>query len=420
MKRNDFEDQLRDIMAGYQEPLPKDSWSGIRQRLDAPKRRARFVSLLRKAAATFLLLLTGGTAYWLWMAREATPVQPPTACQTTPIQTSSAHQQESPSDLYSHTSLPEESEGASQDRADGMASAASPVRASHHIARQPVSPTMLQPDSSLVCRTDSPFVPSSSEEERNEVQHTLPASSVQSPTPIRPASPVRLHSSDIQHSASNISLSLSASNLMASASTSSPFVMSTSYMSSASYGDYMASVTKGSSTQMYLNNYDDEARHHQPFTVGLNTRYALTPRLGVQSGLTYTTTASDFIHHLNNQQTQDHQRLHYLGIPLRLDYQLLRLKPLSLYGVAGGEADLCVGAVITTDGVRYHVERDRMQFSAEAALGVQYDFMPRMGVYFEPGLRYYFDNGSSTQNIFKEKPFSFSLQLGLRLNVGKE
>lgn len=408
MKRNDFEDQLRDIMAGYQEPLPEDLWSGIRQRLDAPKRRVRFIPLLRKAAAAFLLLVIGGTAYWLWTARETAPMQLPSARQT-----------ESPSDLYSHTSSSEESEGISHDRADEMASAASPVRTPRRLAQQPVLTTMLQYDSSLVCRTDSPFIPSSPEEERNEVQHTLPNSSVQPPTPSRPASPVQLHPSNIQHSTSNISLSLSASNLMASASSSSPFVMSTSYMSSASYDASMAYASRGSSTKMYLYNYDDEVHHHQPFTFGLNVRYALKPRLGIQTGLTYTTTSSDFIHHLNDKQTQDHQRLHYLGIPLRLDYQLLRLKPLSLYGVAGGEADLCVGAVVTTNGVRHHVKHDRMQFSAEAALGAQYDVMPRLGVYVEPGLRYYFDNGSTTQNIFKEKPFNFSLQLGLRLNVGK-
>ena len=52
-----------------------------------------------------------------------------------------------------------------------------------------------------------------------------------------------------------------------------------------------------------------------------------------------------------------------------------------------------------------------------AAAGAQYDVIPQLGVYVEPGVRYYIDNGSRIENYYKDKPVSFSLQLGLRLNI---
>jgi hypothetical protein len=58
-----------------------------------------------------------------------------------------------------------------------------------------------------------------------------------------------------------------------------------------------------------------------------------------------------------------------------------------------------------------------MQWSLNGSLGVQYDVIPLLGLYAEPGLSWYPDNGSRLQNYFKDKPLTFSLQLGLRLNL---
>lgn len=52
-------------------------------------------------------------------------------------------------------------------------------------------------------------------------------------------------------------------------------------------------------------------------------------------------------------------------------------------------------------------------------LGIQYDVLPQLGLYAEPGVKYYFDNGSPLINIFKDKPLNLNLQVGLRLNITK-
>ena len=63
------------------------------------------------------------------------------------------------------------------------------------------------------------------------------------------------------------------------------------------------------------------------------------------------------------------------------------------------------------------MDRDDVQWSVNAAAGAQYDVIPQLGVYVEPGVKYYIDNGSAIENYFKDKPVSFSLQVGLRLNI---
>ncbi|MFR5269626.1 MAG: hypothetical protein ACLTGI_01375 [Hoylesella buccalis] len=40
-----------------------------------------------------------------------------------------------------------------------------------------------------------------------------------------------------------------------------------------------------------------------------------------------------------------------------------------------------------------------------------------LGLIFEPGVKYYIDNKSETQNFFKDKPLNVHLQVGLRWNI---
>ena len=48
---------------------------------------------------------------------------------------------------------------------------------------------------------------------------------------------------------------------------------------------------------------------------------------------------------------------------------------------------------------------------------MQLNIVKQLGVYVEPGVKYYFDNGSMVQNVFKDHPCNFSLQVGLRFNM---
>ena len=163
----------------------------------------------------------------------------------------------------------------------------------------------------------------------------------------------------------------------------------------------------------------EETKHHQPISVGMQVGFHLLPKLKLSTGLVYTKVSSDFISGVSDTRTVSTQDLHYIGIPLNLSYSVWEYKGLHTYVTAGGEGAVNIKNHAETDGEVTESKRDKMQWSTNASVGIQYDFIPQLGVYVEPGMKYYFDNGSQIENIFKDKKLNFNIQFGLRFNVGK-
>lgn len=163
----------------------------------------------------------------------------------------------------------------------------------------------------------------------------------------------------------------------------------------------------------------EETKHHQPISVGMQVGFHLLPKMKLSTGLVYTKVSSDFISGVSDTRTVSTQDLHYIGIPLNLSYSVWEYKGLHTYVTAGGEGAVNVKNHTETDGEVKESKRDKMQWSTNASVGIQYDFIPQLGVYVEPGMKYYFDNGSQIENIFKDKKLNFNIQFGLRFNVGK-
>ena len=161
-----------------------------------------------------------------------------------------------------------------------------------------------------------------------------------------------------------------------------------------------------------------KAEHHAPVSVGMQLAFGIAPRLSLSTGVVYTRTSSDFYPYAPNSDYQVHQVLHYVGIPVGLNYELWRSGGFHAYVMAGAEAAYNVKNDTDEDGTKKQdAKRDKVQFSGKASLGAQYDISPSVGLYIEPGAKYYFDNGSDIENTFKDKKLNFNLQFGLRFNL---
>ena len=160
------------------------------------------------------------------------------------------------------------------------------------------------------------------------------------------------------------------------------------------------------------------AKHHAPVSVGLQVAFGIAPRLSLSTGLVYTRTSSDFYPYAPSSSYNVHQVLHYVGIPVGLNYEFWQSGGFHAYVMAGAEANYNVKNDTEEEGVKKeNAKRDRVQFSGKASLGAQYDITPKVGLYIEPGAKYYFDNGSHVENTFKDKKLNFNLQFGLRFNL---
>mgnify|MGYP000914370857 FL=1 len=165
-------------------------------------------------------------------------------------------------------------------------------------------------------------------------------------------------------------------------------------------------------------NQQVKAKHHAPVSVGLQVAFGIAPRLSLSTGLVYTRTSSDFYPYAPSSNYNVHQVLHYVGIPVGLNYEFWQSGGFHAYVMAGAEADYNVKNDTEEEGVKKeNAKRDRVQFSGKASLGAQYDITPKVGLYIEPGAKYYFDNGSHVENTFKDKKLNFNLQFGLRFNL---
>ena len=167
---------------------------------------------------------------------------------------------------------------------------------------------------------------------------------------------------------------------------------------------------------VYLVGYEERQSHDLPISFGLTFSYPLTDRLSIGTGIVYTKLNSEFLNIIQDRQIRRQQTLHYVGIPLNVQFNLWRWQRLNVYLSGGGQADWNVKVKANIDGIDQKMSKDRMQWSIGGGLGVQYNILPQFGLYAEPGIRHYFDNGSHISNFFKDKPTDFHLELGLRFN----
>ena len=171
-----------------------------------------------------------------------------------------------------------------------------------------------------------------------------------------------------------------------------------------------------------------EYEHHLPIRIGLSVAYALTDRLSISSGLTYTRLSSDIKDASRESKYIGEQRLHYVGIPVNVSYKVASSRWISLYGTAGVLAEKCVSGTTDEGDVEnntmkytntHDISSKPLQMSVNAGVGIQFDFIDNVGIYAEPGLSYYFDDGSALQTIYKEKPLNFNLNVGVRFKLEK-
>ena len=169
-----------------------------------------------------------------------------------------------------------------------------------------------------------------------------------------------------------------------------------------------------------------EYKHHLPVRIGLNIAYALSDRLSLESGVSYTRLSSDMKDGTSTNFISGSQSLDYVGIPLSLKYKALSYGAFDLYASTGILAEQCVNGKMSKDFViennvkkseQQNIHSRPLQLSANAAIGLQFKIADNIGIYAEPGLSYFFDDNSSLNTIYKEKPLNFNLNIGFRYEI---
>lgn len=162
-----------------------------------------------------------------------------------------------------------------------------------------------------------------------------------------------------------------------------------------------------------------------PVAFGASLRFQLTPRFSVGTGLTYTllgrtfdgiyTEVKDGVTARSITGEVSH-RMQYLGVPVNAYYDFVQSKLIDIYAYAGGAAEYCVSNKYHIEDVVFSDPVRRLQFSVGGGLGLQFKLTDSFGIYFDPGVRYYF-RCDQPKSVRTDKPFTVNLEAGLRFNL---
>ena len=162
---------------------------------------------------------------------------------------------------------------------------------------------------------------------------------------------------------------------------------------------------------------DVEMHHKQPVSFGATARYKMNRWLSVEAGLAYTYLSADYA----DEYMSCEQRLHYLGVPVKLNCNLYSGHRVDVYVTAGTMAEKLVSGrrktvypAAPSHNVATDVREGGLQWSVKGALGLAFNATPSMAVYVEPGVGHYIDNGTRVQNFYKSSPTCFNLLVGIR------
>lgn len=173
----------------------------------------------------------------------------------------------------------------------------------------------------------------------------------------------------------------------------------------------------------------DTITHHRlPMTIALQVNKMLNSRLSVGTGLQYTQLYSET--HIGNTYAWDEQqqRLHYLGIPLRLSWYPVRSNRWSIYGTAQTMLELPLHGkqqkASFVDGLQVKVEDLKLspsvQWSVGVGVGLEYRLTPVIGIYAEPSMQYFFKTGDGLDTWRTAHSTTFSVPLGVRIMLGSK
>ena len=416
MSKETWTDKLRQKMQSHEETPPPGLWDDLSTSLRNSTTKPARIYLFRRwaAAAAVAALFAGGGLYWWQQQGDTTGQQPARPTMTAQSQ----HAEEvAPAGVKPDTEgiLPDETL---------LAQNAAPQRAKGHRTAGMSAPAPLGnlTETDIMAPDAAPSTPVAAPQQTEAVVAAKQAESAVAAKQAEAAVAAKQAESAFAAPSSTLDeeqmllAQLSADDEKAvSQATGLQLFASNGFYGSDLFGPASAPHIYRSAPQVRK-----ESHHEQPLSFGLTFSFPVSSRLSLATGAVYTRQRSDFTYISKTSQTKEKQTLHYVGVPLTVMGSLWGSQRFHTYAQAGAQADFNVSARTEVNGVSRSSDKDGVQFSALLGLGAQYDLLPFMGIYVEPSARYYFDNQSDVSTSFKEHPFKFNLQMGLRFLLNKK
>lgn len=419
MTKKDWTEQLRERLADYEADAPEGLWADIEHRLTQqptsvvvpPQQKSTVTPLWRRwVSIAALVALVAGMGWWFWPKEQTAngPLAKKEQTQSKPLAKQEPELRESPVRTgRTESSLTTEKEFAHYGKKVRINQTDNNILSQNHTTADNQA------------ETEWAEVRPQPQRSPQQQPPTPPASRSRAEVPPQPQRPSPLPSPTKNRK--GVTIGLMANNGLMAYNHTNGVMMSPEMASRYDFSDYLPpGSTRATKEPIWLIGYEERQHHDHPISFGLTVSYPLTNRWMLSTGLVYTRLNSQFVNVLSGTLITTDQRLDYLGVPLNVQYHVLKGKGWKAYASAGAQIDWNIRAKRNTEGVDVNARNDHPQWSLAGGIGVEYDIIPLVGIYAEPGLRYYLKNDSKVDNFFKDQPFNWTLQIGIRLNLGKE
>ena len=394
MTKKDWTEQLREQLADYELRAPEGLWADIERRL--PQQRNVVVNMWQRwASVAALIALLFGIGWWLW------PSQQPPSKQL--AKTANEQRAKTANEQVAETAN-EQFEKKREELSKAMTLKQQPQQ-------EQVQQEVVQEEEQV-----QQELPQEEKVAQQELPKQAQAQKDVAPHPTLQDSPV----SPAVKKRKTMSIGLMANNGLMAYRRTNGVQMSPEMASRFDFSDYLPTRSSASDEPIWLVGYEERQHHSHPISFGLTLSYPLTSHWTLSTGLVYTRLNSQFVNVLSYTPVTTEQHLDYVGVPLNVQYSVWKGKGWKAYASAGAQIDWNFNAKTNIEGVDVQSRYDHPQWSLGGSLGVEYDIVPLVGIYAEPGMRYYLKNNSKVKNFFKDQPFNWTLQIGIRLNFGKE
>lgn len=165
-----------------------------------------------------------------------------------------------------------------------------------------------------------------------------------------------------------------------------------------------------------------------PVSLGAGVKIDFTDRWSLGVGLNYTLLTRRFYGSYTevneqgsiviNTQTDIRNTQSYVGIPVNAFYNIVDTRHLNFYTYAGGAVERCVSDKYQLLGkdITHSEKAKGVQLSVNLGIGVEFLLGDYLGLYIDPSLRYYFDNGQP-KSIRTDQPLMLGFEMGLRVKL---
>lgn len=400
MTNKDWTEQLRDQLADYELRAPEGLWADIEQRL--PQQRNVVVTLWRRwASVAALIALLFGIGWWLWPSQQPPSEQLAKTDDKQLVKTTNEQLAKTANEQFE-----KKQQELNKAIVQGIG-----IPSVYSLPAQQEQPQQEQVQQELVQQEQ----PKQEQPQEKEVAQQKQPKKDLAPRPdaqdIPIFKPTRKHKP--------VSIGLMANNGLVAYRKTNGVQMSSEMASRFDFSEYLPTRSSASDEPIWLVGYEERQHHSHPISFGLTLSYPLTSHWTLSTGLVYTRLNSQFVNVLSYTPVTTEQHLDYVGVPLNVQYSVWKGKGWKAYTSAGAQIDWNFNAKTNIEGVDVQTRYDHPQWSLGGSVGVEYNIIPLVGIYAEPGVRYYLKNNSNVKNYFKDQPLNWTLQLGIRLNFGK-